>query len=84
MIIKPLASPVVCLALLLHGCGGGELSLTEYTERVNAIEVHASEQGEELAANAEGIDDFTPQDLQAILEQARLVRVEVDGSLQQP
>ncbi len=81
MIIKRLASPVLCLALLLCGCGGGELSLTEYTERVNAIEVHASEQGEELAANAEGIDDFTPQDLQAILEQARVIRVEVDEAV---
>jgi hypothetical protein len=68
----------LCLALLLYGCGGGEMSLTEYTERINAIEVRASQQGEELAAEAEQISDFTPQDLQAVLEQAKEIRVGVE------
>lgn len=67
----------LCLALLLYGCGGGEMSLTEYTERINAIEVSASQQGEELAAKTEQITDLTPQDLQAVLEQAKEIRVAV-------
>lgn len=72
-----LASLTVLLSLLLLGCGGGELSLTEYTERINAIEMRASRQGEELAAEAQDAVDFTPQDLQAILEKARVIRIEV-------
>jgi hypothetical protein len=72
-----LGSLSMCLLLLLYGCGGGVMSLTEYTERINVIEVRASQQGEELAAQAEQIDDFTPQDLQAFLERAREIRVEV-------
>ena len=67
----------LCLALLLYSCGGGEMSLTEYTERINAIEVSASQQGEELAAKTEQITDLTPQDLQAVLEQAKEIRVAV-------
>jgi hypothetical protein len=67
----------LCLALLLCGCGGGEMSLTEYTQRINAAEIRANEQGKELAAEAEDVVDFTPQDLQAILEQARVIRIEV-------
>lgn len=73
--------PALVLVLLLCGCGGGELSLTEYTERVNAIEARASEQGEELAAAAEEVEDFTPQDLQEMLEEARTIRVEVDEAV---
>ena len=74
---------VLCVALLLSGCGGGELSLTEYTERINAAEIRASQQGEALAAEAEEIVDFTPQDLQAVLDQARVIRIEVDEAIDQ-
>ena len=41
----------------------------------------ASEQGEALAAEAEEIVDFTPQDLQAVLEQARVIRIEVNEAI---
>ena len=78
MTIRQLAVPVLFFMLVVSGCGGGELSLTDYTERVNTIELHASAQGGELAADAGEIEDFTPQDLQAMLEQARVIRVEVD------
>lgn len=81
MTIRQFAVPDLFFMLLVSGCGGGELSLTDYTERVNAIEVHASERGEELAADAGEIDDFTPQDLQAMLEQARVIRGEVDEAV---
>ena len=59
---------LLCLGLLLCGCGGGAMSLTEYTEHINAVEVRASEQGKQIAVETEDIVDFTPQDLQAVLE----------------
>lgn len=68
---------VLCLALLLCGCGGGALSLTEYTEQINAVETRASERGERIAEETEDIVDFTPQDLQEVLEKARVIRIEV-------
>jgi hypothetical protein len=77
MITNRFGPVVLCAALLLCGCGGGELSLTEYTERINAAEIRASQEGEALAAEAEEIVDFTPQDLQAVLDQARVIRVDV-------
>jgi len=63
--------------LLLLGCGGGEISLSEYVERLNAILVRAIQQYELLVASPHGavlvaegpqLDEFTPQDLQAALE----------------
>lgn len=65
------------LAVLLFGCGGSEMSLSEYVERVNAIEQRASQQGELLLAQVDGADDLTPQDVQAGLEAARIIRMEV-------
>jgi hypothetical protein len=66
----------VCI-LLVSGCGGGEISLTEYVDRINDVEYRASRQAEKLVANAEQITDLTPQDLQAGLEQAYAIRTEV-------
>ena len=66
----------VCM-MLVSGCGGGEMSLTEYVDRINAVEYQASRQGEELVASAEQIVDLTPQDLQAGLELAYAIRIEV-------
>ncbi len=66
------------LVLTVSGCGGSEMSLTEYVDQLNAInkrglqqylELLASPQGEVLvAAEAAQITDFTPQDLQVGLE----------------
>jgi hypothetical protein len=83
MVITRIASSALCLVLLLCGCGGSEMSLTEYTERINAAEVRASEQGQELADKTDEIVDFTPQDLQAVLEEARVIRIEVDEAVDQ-
>ena len=83
MITTRLVPVVLCVALLLCGCGGSEMSLTEYTERINAAEIRASQQGEALAAEAEEIVDFTPLDLQAVLERARVIRIEVDEAVDQ-
>lgn len=67
----------ICFAVLLAACSGGEISLTEYVDRLNAIELQASQQGDALANQAEQTDDFTPLDLQAILEGARVIRIDV-------
>lgn len=77
----------VCLVLTVSGCGGSEMSLTEYVDQLNAInrrglqqylELLASPQGEVLvAAEAAQITDFTPQDLQVGLEGVIEIAVEV-------
>ncbi len=77
----------VCLVLTVSGCGGSEMSLTEYVDQLNAInkrglqqylELLASPQGEVLvAAEAAQITDFTPQDLQVGLERVIEIAVEV-------
>ena len=71
---------VLWLALFLGGCGDSAMSLTAYTEHINAVEVRASEQGSRIADEVEGVVDFTPQDLQAVLEEARLIRIEVKAA----
>lgn len=64
------------LALLLLGCGGGGLSLTEYVDQINAAAEPAGRRGAELIAEAEEITDFTPQILQAGLERGlREIRI---------
>jgi hypothetical protein len=83
MIVTRIASSALCLGLLLCSCGASEMSLTEYTERINAAEIRASQQGGALAAEAGEVVDFTPQDLQAVLEQARVIRIEVDEAVDQ-
>ena len=69
----------VGLGLLLGGCGGDQMSLTEYVEHLNAIEAQASEQAEAILAQAAQVgDDLTPQDVQAGLERARAIRIDVE------
>lgn len=64
------------LALLLLGCGGGALSLTEYVDRINAAAEPAGQRGAALLAEAEEVTDFTPQVLQAGLERGlREIRI---------
>jgi hypothetical protein len=57
-----------CLALALFGCSGGEVSLTEYVDQINAAAEPASRRGAELIAEAEAVTDFTPQLLQTGLD----------------
>jgi len=78
----PLALSV---ALLLTACGGSEMTLTEYVDRLNAIIAEAIPQGEALFASPEGavmaegaqLSDFTPQDLQTSLEQVGEIEVQI-------
>jgi hypothetical protein len=80
----------LAVVVVLVGCGGGETSLTEYVERLNAIVEGARRQYEVLVASppgavlvAEGaqLGDFTPQDLQAALERVSEIGVEVEEAV---
>ncbi len=74
------------LVLVVAACGGGEMSLTEYVEQLDAIVDRVNQQYEALVASPEGavlvaegaqLTDFTPQDLQAALERLGGIVVEV-------
>ncbi len=74
------------LVLVVAACGGGEMSLAEYVEQLDAIVNRANQQYEALVASPQGavlvaeeaqLTDFTPQDLQAALERLSEIVVEV-------
>jgi hypothetical protein len=77
MTIKRSLRIILCLGLLLPACGDGEMSLTEYLERVTdivdeaqvrAVDVYASPEGAVLAADATELTDYAPRDLQVALD----------------
>jgi hypothetical protein len=81
---------VALLAVLAASCGGGELSMSDYTERVGAVVARASQQYGDLVASPQGavliadpeqIEDFSPQDLQTALEHVRQIEAEVEASI---
>jgi hypothetical protein len=83
--MKRLVPAALCVPLLLWACGGGELSLTDYVDRVDGImqqglrryeALIASPQGEVLVAEGDELADFTPQDLQVALEQLSEIQAE--------
>ena len=87
MAVKRFVALTLCATVLLWGCGGGEMSLTEYVEQLNAIVERARQQYETLVASPQGavlvaepdqLTNFAPQDLQAALEQVRQIEAEVD------
>ena len=74
------------LVLIVSSCSDGQTSLTEYVERVNVLVGRALQQYEVLVASPRGavlvagptqFTDFTPQDLQAGLEQMGDIQVEL-------
>jgi len=67
-VIRRSVAAALVLTLVASSCGGDELSLTEYVERINAMERQAGQRAEQLFAEAESVADFTPQQLQAGLE----------------
>ncbi len=90
MAVKRFVPLVLCVALLVSGCGGGdegdELSLTEWVEGLNALIAKASQQYDELVASPQGavlvaegaqLADFTPQDLQVALERLGEIEMEI-------
>jgi len=85
-----LALVVALLAVIAASCGGGEPSMSDYTERVAVVvdrasqqygELVASPQGAVLIAGSEEIANFSPQDLQSALERVREIEAEVEESI---
>ena len=83
---KRIGSLVLSVALLTGACGNGEMTVSEYVDRLNDIVAQAAPQGEELFASPRGsvmadgarLSDYTPQDLQFALE--RIGEIERDGA----
>jgi hypothetical protein len=83
--MKKFVPLALSVTLLVGACGGGEMTLTEYIDRLNAVIGRAVPQGEALFASPEGavmaegaqLSDFTPQDLRAALERIGEIEVEV-------
>lgn len=80
------AAFALCAIVLLAACGGEELTLTEYVERLQTMVAEASEQAEALYASPQGavlvaegdqLTEFTPQDLQTGLQRFGEIDVEV-------
>lgn len=64
------------IVLFVGACGSGEMSMTEYGERIDALATEASERAEELFGDTFGMTDVTPQQLQAGLEKgSREIRI---------
>ena len=85
---RSVAMIAVCL-VALAGCGGGEMSLTEYVDAVNELMVDANEDAAELLSSPEGalvfgygfdLDDYSPQQLQPALEAVGEIEVEVQAA----
>jgi hypothetical protein len=75
MIVRRTALMTLSLVLLLGACGG-EMSLTEYVERMNSVADEAGRKGEELFSEADLLIEFTPQILQGGLERGlREIRI---------
>jgi len=74
MAIKRFVPLALGVTVLLWGCGGGEMSLTEYVDGLNAIEDQAHRQVEALQAESEQIS--TPSDLKTTLDRVPVIRIE--------
>jgi hypothetical protein len=62
------------VGLLLVGCGGDGLSLTEYVDRLNVINSHTVPQAEVLISELER--STTPRDVNATMERMVALRIE--------
>ena len=62
------------VGMLLSGCGGGGLSLTEYVDRLNAVNDRLNSQAEVLISDLER--STTPREVSATMERMAALRIE--------
>jgi hypothetical protein len=67
----------ICVAVIVvaSGCGGGDMSLSEYVDEMNAIGSRIAQQSDLVFAEAEQI--ATPSDVNAMMERVQPLRIEV-------
>ena len=67
----------ICLVVIVvaSGCGGGDMSLSEYVDEMNTIGARIAQQSEVVFAEAEQI--ATPGDVNAMMERVEPLRIEV-------
>ena len=67
----------ICVTVIIvaSGCGGGEMSLSEYVDEMNTVGARIAQQSEVVFAEAEQI--ATPSDVNAMMERVRPLRIEV-------
>ena len=61
----------ICVTVIVvaSGCGGGDMSLSEYVDEMNTIGARIAQQSEVIVAEAEPI--ATPSDVNAMMERVR-------------
>ena len=71
------ASVGICVTVIVvaSGCGGGDMSLSEYVDEMNTIGARIAQQSEVVFAEAEQI--ATPNDVNAMMERVQPLRIEV-------
>jgi len=71
------ASVGICVTVIVvaSGCGGGDMSLSEYVDEMNTIGARIAQQSEVVFAEAEQI--ATPSDVNAMMERVQPLRIEV-------
>ncbi len=87
--MKKFVPLALSVALLVGACGGGEMTLTEYVDRLNAVIAEAIPQGEALFADPRGavmaegaqLSNFTPQDLQFALGEVEEIEVAISDAV---
>ena len=62
------------VGMLLSGCGGGDLSLTGYVDRLNAVNDRLNSQAEVLISDLER--STTPREVSATMERMAALRIE--------
>jgi len=67
----------ICVTVIVvaSGCGGGDMSLSEYVDEMNTIGARIAQQSEVVFAEAEQI--ATPSDVTAMMERVQPIRIEV-------
>jgi len=67
----------ICVTVIVvaSGCGGGDMSLSEYVDEMNTIGARIAQQSEVVFAEAEQI--ATPSDVNAMMERVQPIRIKV-------